>query len=38
MNVENRPLVTDESVEFEGGKQPVESEDFVKITHQFRGI
>jgi hypothetical protein len=33
---ENRQLVTDEPVEFE--KQPVEIQDFGKITHHFRGI
>ena len=37
MDGENRPLVTDESVESE--KQPVEVEDDIrKIAHRFRGI
>ena len=36
MNGRTRPLITDEPVEFE--KEPVEVEDFGKITHQFRGI
>jgi hypothetical protein len=33
---ENRHLVTDEPVEFE--KQPVEVQDFGRITGHFRGI
>ena len=36
MNGENWPLVTDEPVEFE--KEPVEVQDFRKITHHFRRI
>ena len=36
MNGENRLLVTDEPVEFE--KQPVEVQDFRKITDHLRGI
>ena len=36
MNRENRPLVTDEPIEFEN--QPIEVQDFKKITHHFRGI
>ena len=36
MNAENRPLVTDEPVEFE--KYPVEVQDFREITHHLRGI
>jgi hypothetical protein len=34
MNRENRPLITDELVEFE--KQPVGVGDFRKITDQFK--
>ena len=33
---ENRQLVTDEPVEFE--KEPVEVQDFKRITDHFRGI
>jgi hypothetical protein len=33
---ENRPLVTNELVEFE--KQPVEVQDFREFTDHFRGI
>ena len=36
MHGKNRPLVTDELVEFE--KLPIEMQDFGKITHHFRGI
>ena len=36
MNGENRPLITDEPVEFE--KLPVEVQDFRKIADHFRGI
>jgi hypothetical protein len=36
MNMENQPFVTDEPVEFE--KQPVEVQDFRRITDHFRGI
>jgi hypothetical protein len=32
MNGENRPLVADEPVEYE--KQPVEVQDFRKLTHR----
>ena len=36
MNGENRPLITDEPIEFE--KQLVEVQDFRKMTHHFRRI
>ena len=36
MNGKNRPLVTDELVKFE--KEPVEVQDFCKITDHLRGI
>jgi hypothetical protein len=36
MTVENRPLVTNEHVEFE--KQLVQIQDFKKITDLFRGL
>jgi hypothetical protein len=34
MNGDNQPLVVDEPVEFE--KQPVEVQDFKKVTNHFR--
>ena len=36
MNGENKPLATNELVEFE--KSHVEVQDFTKITNYFRGI
>ena len=36
MNGKNRPLVTDELVKFE--KEPVEVQDFCKMTDHLRGI
>ena len=38
MNLENRPLVTDEPVEVEFEKQPVGVEDFERLTDHLRGI
>ena len=36
MNEENRPLITDESVEFE--KQQIEFQEIKEIMDHFRGI